>query len=354
MQKNTRNKKPGAAAKRKPSVSVAKKTKKTRAAAKKAKAARKAVPRPGREPRGEPAGNLEDLVVMNLMEQGARHPGNSMTVQDLVLSLTNSTRKLGYGFGFSVGKQINEYARGNINALFDALEKLGLGKVLYYPTLEHASITAIRHRSNSVVLGSPVHVIESGIIAGYLSGELGTGISVREVLCTYMDSDVCQFVAEPITRQEYSAAHANPALSNVVSAIAEMINSTASGTTERSEGAYYVALADMPLMKRQLLNESSNVLYLAGEKLARMRSSETYKDALRKIAYYFDLDGVDVHERSGKRVIRLRYKQYNSIDGLVELSSSMVAGFLETMFGSEPRKRSGIGGNRAYFVELTV
>ena len=105
--------------------------------------------------------NLEELVVMNLVEDSMGHRENSMTVQDLVLSLTESTRRLGYGFGFSIGSQMNNYGKAHIGALFGALDRLGLGKVLYYPSLEHATITSMKAKANRVSLGIPVHIIEA-------------------------------------------------------------------------------------------------------------------------------------------------------------------------------------------------
>ncbi len=298
--------------------------------------------------------NLEELVVMNLVEESMGHRENSMTVQDLVLSLTESTRKLGYGFGFSMGNQMNSYGKAHIGTLFGALDRLGLGKVLYYPSLEHATITSMKTKANTTSLGIPVHIIEAGIIAGYLSGYLGTGIKVRETLCTYLNSDVCQFVAEPMEAQEPSTGAVNPKPKEVIKAIAERIDAVEPDKAEKRENRYYLILPNMPLMKKPLLEESSNILYLAGVELAMMHSRTSYEDALKKIACYFDTNGIEVRKLKGKRVIRINYKQYNSIEGLVELSVSMVDGFLEAIFGREPKRRSGIRSNKAYFVELTV
>ena len=301
-----------------------------------------------------PVQNLEELVVMDLVEESMGHRENSMTVQDLVLSLTESTRRLGYGFGFSMGNQMNSYGKAHIGALFGALDRLGLGKVLYYPSLEHATITSMKTKANATSLGIPVHIIEAGIIAGYLSGYLGTGIKVHETLCTYLNSDVCQFVAEPVEAQEHPSGAVNPKPKDVIKAIAERIEAVEPDKAEKGENRYYLILPNMPLMKKQLLEESSNILYLAGIELAKVHSRTSYEDALRKIACYFDMNSIEVRKLKGKRVIRINYKQYNSIEGLVELSVSMADGFLEAVFGREPKKRSGIRSNKAYFVELTV
>lgn len=298
--------------------------------------------------------NLEELAVADMVKESADKSEDSIAVQDLVLSLTQATRKLGYNFGFSIGKEMHEYGGADIEVLFGALEKLGLGKVLYYPSPEHAIITSTKRKANKVTLGMGVHLIESGIIAGYLSGHIGMGVRVRETLCTYKDSDRCQFSAEPITESDYLAPLGNAQLDEVVSAIVERIDSSGARKSRKKENRYYLLLPSLPLMRGRLLGESSDVLYLAGGALAKIHDAHSYMEELSKIARYFDLDGVDGREAKGKRVIRLKYKQYNSIDGLVRLSSSMAIGFLRTLFEGEPRTRLGIGTNKSYFMEITI
>ncbi len=297
--------------------------------------------------------SLEELLVSNLVTGSAGHSGNGIDVQDLVLSLTPSTRRLGYNFGFSMGKQVYGYGNTNVNVLFDVLEKLGLGKVLYYPATEHATITSMT-RKRRTILGMPAHSIECGVIAGYLSGYLGTGIRVHEPMCIYTNSDRCQFVAEPVTEPDYTKMLANPDPDAVINAIAERIDSINESPLTSSESMHYLVLPSMPLMSSQMLPGSSDILYLAGGKLARMHGKSDWKSPIRKVACYFDLNGVELREQKGKRVIRLKYKQYNSMEGLVRLSSSIVSGFLETLFQSKPSIRSGISDGKAYFMEMTV
>ncbi|MEM3839077.1 MAG: V4R domain-containing protein [Candidatus Micrarchaeaceae archaeon] len=309
--------------------------------------------------RGQPSEQqvhtLEELAVADLINKAADNAGvlgNSTDVQNLVLSLTGSSRKLGYNFGFFIGKQISQYSNGGIGALSNALEKLGIGKVLYHPSHGYAIITSVKPKPGTVKLGIPVHILEAGIIAGYMSGHLGEPVTVRESMCTYLNSDICQFVAEPISEGAAAQDEAVPEPMRAIEAMAHSVKSLDQWSSSREN--YFALLPDMPLSNKYLLQETSDLMYLAGAKLAGLSEKSDFEKTLGKIARYFDLAGAEVASRGGKKVIILRYKQYNSTTELVELSSSMAAGFIETLLGRSTKRSSGVSEDKSYFVEFRV
>ncbi len=298
----------------------------------------------------EAPNDLEELLVRDLVGSGAVPKLNSgVLAQDLILSLTASTRKLGYNLGFGVGRQIYREGGANIGMFFDVLEKLGLGKVLYYPSEEHVVITSMLDTKQIASLETGAHVFESGVIAGYFSGYLNRMVRVRETLCIFKNSNVCQFIADAV-QHHYHFVDRDPKLDVVISAIASGINRI-DGTAKNLENRDYLLLPSLPLARTPLLDEACKILYLAGGRLAMIGGSE-YKEAIGKIARYFDLEDAQVTESKGKRIIRLKYKDYNSLEGIVRLSSSMAMGYVAKASGSEPVARASVGKNGTYLVSI--
>ena len=300
-------------------------------------------------PTAEAPKDFEELLVRDLVSSATgQKMGSGITAQDLILSLTASTRKLGYNLGFTVGRQIYGHGGANIGMFFDVLEKLGMGKVLYYPSEEHVIITSMLDTKQIAELNVGAHVFESGLIAGYFSGYLNRMVKARETLCIFKNSNVCQFVADTV--HHHHAAEQNPRLDAVIGAIASGIDRTESSAGDR-ENRDYLLLPSLPLTKSPLLDEACKVLYLAGERLAVVGRSD-YREEIGKMARYFDLEGANIHEAGGKRVIRLKYKDYNSLEGIVRLSSSMAMGYIAKSSGSRPVAVASVGRKGAYLVSI--
>lgn len=308
---------------------------------------------PGK-PAGRPATDREELLIRSMIRAASGGIRGGIDVQDLTLSVADSARRLGYKSGFYIGERVFAIAGRDTEAFFGVLDRLGLGKVLYYPADGYAIITSA-NGTPKAPLNANIHVFESGVMAGYLSGYVGRRVWARETVCTYNGSGFCQFSIGQVPEGPDGGPQGWPGIGAVARAIAQRISDTDYLGAAKGADRDYLLLPSLPLINGLLLEETSRILYLAGEQLASMDTGDGYKEALKRIGAYFDLDGVGI-SRIGrsKRVIRLKYKQYNSIDGLVRLSSSMVVGFLAKYFKSDPTVKRSVGKDGTYSVSITL
>jgi predicted hydrocarbon binding protein len=300
------------------------------------------------------ASDFEEFLLNSLTSDKTGGIYKSIAALDMIYSLTHAGRELGYKSGFLVGSGLCQKSTNGIELLFKGLEMYGLGRVLYFPSSDRVIITANElQRRGHVALGENIHVYESGIIAGFLSAATGQNIIVHESQCVFNNSAFCQFVAE----QEFVPQGREKELDRetVVRTIAEVIESQPAGVVDsHTEHAYYL-LPLIPLMRKPLADETGRLLYMIGVQLANITFNENPKEVIEKIAYYFDLGSVNVERGSkGKKVIRLKYKQYNSLDNLVRLSASLFVGFLATAFGTKPELEMSNDPDGRYVVKMRI
>ncbi len=296
--------------------------------------------------------DFEELLVRNLTVDRTGGVYKDVSVQEMILGLTAAGRKLAYESGFEIGMGLNASSE-KIDALFKALEKFGLGKVLYNPSEEHLIVTSKHPRYVPSNLGSNLHEYESGMIAGYLTASTGENISVKEARCVYNGFESCQFIAEP---RLHGPDYGTPLDSGqVVDAIARTIKNAPHGVIESNTEHDYCLLPTLLLMRRPIADESSRVLYVAGIRLAELSRDSPPSETIGKIGYYFDMKHAGLANlRGNRRVIRLKYKHYNSIDQLVRLSASMLVGFANAAFGSEAELEMSVDADRSYLVNIKL
>ncbi len=293
-----------------------------------------------------PTADVDELMVTGIMKHAV--PVADTTVQNIIYNSGDAARRLGYKFGFHVGQSVHAQSANGMAQFFDALENLGMGKALYYPSGSYATITSGKS-ARKYSSGSKLHVFESGIIAGYLSGRTGRMINVTETACSSEGHDRCQFVAEPSEVQQ-----SNPAgrINNPSKEIARAI--MLSNPVQRDGENTHLALSNIPFMQEPLTSSVSRIFSDAGRNIAHTCHGD-YNAALKHISDCFDLAGIEVKNRArGKKVIRLKYKQYNSMEGLANLSGSMVLGFAKSFFRSNPQVRTGLSKDNTYFVDIRL
>lgn len=322
---------------------------KTKAKARKAGARktrpRKAVkraPRP-KTKRAVAPRDVEELFVESLASHSAPDYYHSV-IENLIYSTNPALSRIGYGYGFSIGKTLALKSNGK-EALLNSLKKLGMGDVLYHPHFDSTAITA-HSNQRPVDAGRNVHVIESGIISGYLSAETSLSISTKEVHCIYNGSDHCQFLSSA-TEPSWADHSTNP------NATAQQIAEVASeGLSMHSSGSHpYQIMVATPLISEPLATEVSKLLYLSGKMMSGMVSDDKTAATINELCSYFGIRLLQFSE--SKKVIKLRYNHYNSSDGFVRISSSMVSGFVAGRYGSgiEIGKRLQ---NNTYTVEIKM
>lgn len=322
-----------------------------RARAKARRAARQAAPKKITELTNErQVHDFEDLLIKSLAVDNSGS-ARDISMQDLLLDLTKSGRKLAYNYGFTVGTGIYS-ENGKLESLFSVLEKFGLGRVLYQPAQDSLIITAREGRLSPPPVGGVVHVYEAGIMAGYLTASVGRRVMVKETHCKYNGSTFCQFVAEP---NDGEIDYGKPLAANIViDAIARTIRDLPENRQGKADHNYYL-LPTLPLMKSPLVDEASKLLYVIGIRIAELGGRETPARTIEKIASYFDIGNAQLlRSGSNRRIIRLKYKHYNSIDQLVKLSTSMVIGYANAAFDSEAELEMSTSKDNSYVVRIRL
>ncbi len=301
---------------------------------------------------GREAHDFEDLLVKSLAFESAGGAYKDISMQDMLLDLTKSGRKLAYNYGFTVGTGVHS-EDPRIDALFRTLEKFGLGRVLYQPSQDSLIITARESRFVPLAVGGYVHVYEAGLIAGYLTASVGRRIAVRETHCIYNNSSFCQFIAQPSGRE---ADYGRPLDAGVViDTIAETIRNLPAQTGVHSAERGYYLLPTLPLLKSPLVDEASKLLYVIGIRIAELGRRDEPAATIGKIASYFDMANAQLlSTRGNRRIIRLKYKHYNSIDQLVKLSTSMVIGYANAAFDSDAELEMHTGKDSNYVVRIRL
>ncbi len=291
--------------------------------------------------------DFEEILINSLLHRGGA--ASDTTPGNILFGSTDAARRLGYKFGFYVGKGIHAQG-GGIDSLFLALENLGFGKVLYYPSGRNVVITSGMSALPRAPLGNRMHILESGIMAGYLSGHTGTLVDVFESSCAHEGNGRCQFIASPSDSSR--PIHRGRNVRGPVGEIARNVLSQSSH--EDAEGEQmHLMLQYLPLSKDPVVGAVSRILSKAGAMLA----GECHGDhaaAINGIRRCFDLASVETINRSSKRVIRLKYKQYNSMEGLVNLSGSMALGFARAFYRSKPEIRTGLNKDGTYFLDIKM
>ncbi len=293
--------------------------------------------------------DLEDALTRNLVDGAhAEQPFDGMPIQDILYSASPAMRSMAYKFGFSLGQNIHLISDGR-NVLPEVLEKAGFGKVIYYPFEDKVVITSTRSKSRGSMRDN-IHVCDSGIIAGYLSAATGQEITARETHCVYGDSEFCQFIATPSAAQQGEESHRHG-----LDAMADALSSSVEGGGAAMHESYYL-LSTVPLMKEPMLQEASKLLYLAGKRMAESTDAADGKKAIERMAKRLGVMDVRVRTdaKGTPKSINLEYSQSASTKPFIELSTSLIAGFTNSLYGSSVEMSRRLGRHANYIIGLTL
>ncbi len=281
------------------------------------------------------ANDLEGLLIEDLILGVPDYSSKTHLLHASIFNATEEMRSFAYDYGFTIGKEISRISgNGSITHLINFLDNGGIGRMLYTPVGNVVIIKGIQSKPASELTDVNTHTYEAGVISGYLSASTSMHINTIETHCGLSGKGFCQFVSndehvleEPIQRKNAEEA---------IEGIARIIESSSEVSTGRSRS--YVLLSILPLLDGKMLEESSKLMYLSGERLAA--SAENPQENVTRIASFFDIPNVKVSDSGNSFSVRLGYDRYHSNSGFVELSTKAFIGFLSKFFHSAPTLRS--------------
>lgn len=298
---------------------------------------------------GHTAKSSGELLIRKMLDS-EKGGDRELLMQDLIYNASGELKRLAYRSGFELGSDIYDNSDKTIKGLERTLENAGFGRVLYSPFESHSTITAHRVRPKGRGLGSDVHAFEAGVIAGYLSAHAKRPIYVKELKCTYNGSDSCHFVASPVDEPRAEDSKAAD-IEGMTEIIRENVDFSGSQGTEAS---YYLLFA-RPLLREPVLAEASKLMYLTGKRLAEVSRVEDFDDRITKMARYLGIESAEVRRARGKGVeICLTYSHGGSIGNMVDLTTSMLAGFARGVLNKNVYVQRRLNGKGKYSVRMRL
>ena len=277
--------------------------------------------------------------------QESHEPVRGIALQDIVYNLSDSTRRLAYKAGFSLGETTNRHFPG-LASLEKILSSAGFGKILYYPSETRALITS-RKSSGIADLGlGKMHAFEAGIIAGHLSSLMKREIGVREAHCSLGGAQFCQFIASP-HENAYEGTGTEEGLEAAAAILRRAVSAGGPGMTEP-----YRMLSMLPIMRRPLSAEVEKLFYALGKKLA-VSDDNAREEGIRRLAAYSGAKKADVEANARTAKVVLRFDLYNSVGSFLDLTSALLSGYLG---GAYPRcsitQSRRFGNGKTYILEM--
>lgn len=280
----------------------------------------------------------EELMIRKASEapHGAeRH----LLIQDIVYNLSPSLRRLAYASGFELGEKAYAKSGGKFAALESLLENAGLGRMTYTPHEARSLFTSYKVRHGGTMLGIGVHVFESGVIAGYLSAQMSAEIRVAELSCIFNNAPYCQFAA---STQE-TMGHGQISLDQAVNAMHWAV------TEKHSVSRPYYMLSLKPLLSGELHEEAVKLMYLLGKHLAAKGAlPNTVCNFASSLAFYMGAAAASARAARGGVEVTISFSQETSARSFVDLTTSLLSGYLRASLDMTPRVSVALGSNKAY------
>lgn len=279
------------------------------------------------------ASDMEGVLIEELINGNGYSNMQRLFAHVGMYNSTEAMRLLSQRHGLSVGREIYRRAgSSDIFPLLKVLENAGLGSILYTPVRDTVIIKCTAREPQITKGKIPLHSFEAGMISGYLSAHNSNAINTRETHCIYAGDSFCQFVSEG----DYMRM--GKALLSVNDAI-ETIEKGMKRSTKPLEGdsLNYLILAMLPVLREPAAEEASRLFFLAGKRLGADEMEEDPKESMRKIANFFGIEKIDFAKAKGGLSASIKYNDYNSIGGFLEISTKAFIGFLSKRFKSRVR-----------------
>lgn len=303
-----------------------------------------------------PLYGIEEILINNIINQKEAYPDTRLLLHELLYNATDSMRDLAYRYGFYIGRELH-YSSGSsgMELLVKTLGNVGFGRILYYPSEGMLIIRSSNTRRREKNVNQSMHVYESGIIAGYLSSGSGSTINTAESHCIYSGSAFCQFVSMPESQEQAQNSDESPMkVRDIIQGIFFNIKSNELDDIPESS-QNYLMLSILPMLKKPLADNVSKILFVAGKRLAESTIRSEWRRMVKNIACFFDIKYAKIIKSKKRVSVLVGYKDYNSVDQFVNLSTHMFIGFLSALFKSRVNIGQVSGKDKSgYAVKLDV
>ncbi|MGC8478548.1 MAG: V4R domain-containing protein [Candidatus Micrarchaeia archaeon] len=147
--------------------------------------------------------------ILNANSKASKTYEHAATFSRVLLSLTRSTKMLGYSFGEETGKELYKivsegknyyWYEESIPELVSFLEK-ATGYPVSYQFL-HNGLRIRLHSRNALGLGTNIHSFEAGIISGFVTAASRQPVKIREIACTSNGADYCEFIPSAYSSEQ--------------------------------------------------------------------------------------------------------------------------------------------------------
>lgn len=291
--------------------------------------------------------NLEEALLSKLNHSDLKKESVPVLLE-LLYNLTPSTRNMGYNYGFHLGIKISEMhnSANTIHPLLNALSNAGFSNLLYYPHKNSVVIEAMHHQDCKMNLNATLHILEAGMIAGYLSHSTGLKMNAIESRCAHGSKGKCQFTIEQIN--EINAPNTFEGTSEIESSIKDSMQKKSSSAIPTS----YFMLAISPLTKSPIQEQLSKLLFIVGQGVSKDNIAPSDSN-LGNLAFLFSLQNIKA-SRKGKRLssLLLNFKKESSIKEYADLISPFFSGLLYSATGKLPKISLLLGRDQSYSLEL--
>lgn len=210
--------------------------------------------------------------ILNLNSKSAITYWHAATFGRILLSLTKSTKTLGYSFGVEAGKELYKivsqsknyyWYEESIPELISFLEKATGDPVSYQ--FVHNGLRIRLHSKNAPDLGTNIHSFEAGIMSGFVTVASHQPVKMCETACTSNGSDYCEFLSVEEEPKEKEVE-----MEEAVSRFAEHVAAAIKSMPTQDAGVPlgYHALIMQPLLDSKYIEALNNISSYMGLKVA--------------------------------------------------------------------------------------
>ena len=293
--------------------------------------------------------DVEDFLLDRAINWDAK-THTCVPIHLIIYNSAPSMKSFGYKYGYSLGKMAFEKIGGSADKMDKLMEFAGIGKLLYYPMGNEIVIRAIENSGSRLDIKMNAHVLEAGIIAGYLSEKTGSGTFVEERKCIFNGAERCEFVARPGT-PAVNYPESNEFYSKELMQIARAFNSLKC-PEHGPAGNPYEALSIMPITKNAIAQNVSDLLFAFGSVAAENSGHVELEDEIFALACSIGVKMQSNINIKGRKVLSIKYDYYNSNNGFVDLSSKMLEGFVEKKIHSGITIEKRLERDKTYVVNF--
>lgn len=279
----------------------------------------------------------------------------SLLFNQMLSSLSSSLRDAQFRYGLYLGRMLHRMCMQKRNPVYDLNPNIALVEFL-----DNSGYKYIINRSFEEIyrfdmsgpakcrIGVNAHVLESGIISGFISASEKRFVRISEKECTSNGGAICSFSSE----QPVGERHAN--IDSILENFSSyMIGRVHSNALKRSIKKSYFGLSWNSIANKRYSDELGQIAYFFGNRLSKelmkRGNPDIYKN-LENTTRLLNLGALKIVKEKPFSAT-LDFDLYTSKKFFADISTSFVAGFLEAE-GIKNLNVNGAVENGAYVLNI--